>query len=189
MLQQQSIIVPQISSYPDPEGRARKVLRWLSQQRIVEPQLSTCVEGGSGMGYALAEGARQILELPAGVTAGQVLPFGRQINGLAVMTKRCIFTPERGFLGEAGCPECRREVGETLFDSLEDWMPAGTDNFTCPECGHEDDINGFLFLQPCGFSNLGFIFNNWDGAYFKADFLAQFAERLGYPVRLVQVKY
>ena len=63
MLQQQSIIVPQISSYPDPEGRARKVLRWLSQQRIVEPQLSTCVAGGNGMGYALAEGARQVLEL------------------------------------------------------------------------------------------------------------------------------
>ena len=54
MLQQQSIIVPQISTYPDPEGRARKVLRWLSQQRIVEPQLSTCVAGGNGMGYALA---------------------------------------------------------------------------------------------------------------------------------------
>ncbi len=189
MLQQQSIIVPQISTYPDPEGRARKVLRWLSQQRIVEPQMSTCVAGGNGMGYALAEGARQVLELPFGVTAEQALPFGRPINGLTVMTKRCIFTPDKGFLGEAGCPECRREIGEVLFDSLEDWMPARTDNFTCPECGHEDDINGFLFLQPCGFSNLGFIFNNWDGAYFKADFLAQFAERLGQSVRLVQVRY
>ena len=141
------------------------------------------------MGYALAEGARQVLELPFGVTAEQALPFGRPINGLTVMTKRCIFTPDRGFLGEAGCPECRREVGEALFDSLEDWMPGHTDNFTCPECGHEDDINGFLFLQPCGFSNLGFIFNNWDGAYFKVDFLAQFAERLGQSVRLVQVRY
>ncbi len=56
MLQQQSIIVPQISSYPDPEGRARKVLRWLSQQRIVEPQLSTCVAGGNGM---VCEGLKQ----------------------------------------------------------------------------------------------------------------------------------
>ena len=128
MLQQQSIIVPQISTYLDPEGRARKVLRWLSQQRIVEPQLSTCVAGGNGMGYALAEGARQVLDLPFGVTAEQALPFGRSINGLAVMTKRCIFTPGRGFLGEAGCPDCRREIVEALFDSLEEWMPASTDN-------------------------------------------------------------
>ena len=76
------------------------------------------------------------------------------------------------------CPQCQSEY--TYEDGAQ---------LVCPECGHEDDINGFLFLQPCGFSNLGFIFNNWDGAYFKADFLAQFAERLGQSVRLVQVRY
>jgi exodeoxyribonuclease VII large subunit len=50
---------------------------------------------------------------------------------------------------------------EAVARAVEDWMPGHTDNFTCPLCGHEDDINGFLFLQECGFSNLGFIFNNW----------------------------
>ena len=49
-------------------------------------------------------------------------------------------------------------------------MPGHTDNFTCPRCGHEDDINGFYSLQPCGFSNLGFIFNNWADAGFKPVF-------------------
>ena len=96
--------------------------------------------------------------------------------------------PARGFLGEAGCPDCRREIGEPLFESLENWWPGETDNFTCPECGFEDDINGFLFLQPCGFSNLAFIFNGCTEAGFDRAFLAAFADRLGYPVRVVRVE-
>lgn len=63
-----------------------------------------------------------------------------------------------------------------------------TDNFTCPECGHEDDINGFLFLQPCGFSNLGFIFNNWLEAGFEQEFLDEFADWLDQPVSWVRVE-
>lgn len=92
-----------------------------------------------------------------------------------------------GVSGGGRCAECRREVGEALFESLEEWMPGQTDNFTCPECGHEDDINGFLFLQPCGFSNLGFIFNNWAEAGFKPSFIEAFADWLDQPVAVVQV--
>lgn len=177
---QQSIIVPQISSFPGHEARARAILRWLVQQDIVAARATTCGRIGK-MAYAIAPGAWRVVEQP------QRLPFGRPVNGLEIVTKRCIYTPTAGFLEEAGCPECRREIGEVLFDSLEQWMPGQTDNFACPECGHEDDINGFLFLQPCGFSNLGFIFNNWGEARFRQGFLDEFAERLGYPVSLVQV--
>ncbi|MET1078747.1 MAG: sugar ABC transporter ATPase [Pseudomonas sp.] len=182
-LTQQSILVPQLSSVPAHEARARLMLRWLVQRNIVEAQASTCAHGGSRMGYAPAAGARVM----AGAVADR-LPFGQACNGLELVTKRCIFTPQQGFLGEAGCPQCRREIGEPLFDSLEEWMPGLTDTFSCPDCGHEDDINGFLFLQPCGFSNLGFIFNNWDPACFSPLFLEEFAERLGHPVTLVQVR-
>ncbi|MNF10170.1 hypothetical protein D3C80_2110330 [compost metagenome] len=66
-------------------------------------------------------------------------------------------------------------------------MPGRTENFICPLCGHEDDINGFLFLQPCAFSNLGFIFNNWSAAGFKQAFLDNFADWLDHPVAVVQV--
>ena len=116
------------------------------------------------------------------------MPFGQPVNGLEIITKRCIYTPAKGFLEEAGCAECRKEVGEALFDSLEDWMPGRTDNFICPLCAHEDDINGFLFLQPCAFSNLGFIFNNWAEAGFKQSFLDEFADWLDQPVAWVKVE-
>ncbi|BAP41245.1 sugar ABC transporter ATPase [Pseudomonas sp. 21LCFQ02] len=178
----QSIIVPQISSFPLHELKARQALRWLVKLNVVEPELSTCGRTGNRMAYAIAAGARNVVDNP------DALPFGEPVNGLEIVTKRCIYTPLDGFAEEAGCAECRQEVGEALFESLEDWMPGHTDNFTCPLCGHEDDINGFLFLDPCGFSNLGFIFNNWLAAGFKQSFLDDFAARLDRKVAWVKVR-
>jgi len=178
----QSIIVPKISTLPVHEPRARAILRWLVRKNIVEEQLSTCGRTGNRMAHAIAPGAASVVLRP------EALPFGEPINGLEIVTKRCIYTPSKGFLEEAGCAECRREVGEALFDSLEDWMPGRTENFICPLCGHEDDINGFLFLQSCAFSNLGFIFNNWLEAGFRQEFLDEFADWLDQPVAWVQVE-
>ncbi|KQQ60715.1 MULTISPECIES: hypothetical protein [Pseudomonas] len=179
----QNILVPRLSTLPVHEPRARAILRWLVRKEIVEEQLSTCGRNGNRMAYAIGPGARNVVEQP------DLLPYGQPVNGLEVVTDRCIFTPIDGFLHEAGCPECRQEVGEALFDSLEEWMPGLTDNFTCPLCGHEDDINGFLFLQPCAFSNLGFIFNNWGQTSFKPAFIAEFADWLDQPIAQVLVKF
>lgn len=179
----QLILVPQVSSVPAHEARARAVLRWLVKREIVAELPTTCGLGGNGMAHAIGAGARQIAERP------ELLPYDQSINGLQIFSKRCIYTPTSGFLEEAGCPECRQEIGEALFDSLEEWFPGHTDNFTCPECGFEDDINGFLFLQPCAFSNLGFIFNDWAGAGLRRDFIEELAERLGFPVRQVLVEH
>jgi hypothetical protein len=178
----QSIIVPQISSFPAHEARARAILRWLVKLDVVEESLSTCGRSFNRMAYAIAPGARRVVENP------DALPYGKAVNGLEIVLKRCIYTPQQGFKEEAGCPECRREIGEALFDSLEEWSPGHTDNFICPECRFEDDINGFLFLDPCGFSNLGFIFNDWLEAGFKPAFLEEFAERLDRPVAWVKVR-
>jgi len=178
----QSIIVPKISTLPVHEPRARAIVRWLVRKNIIEEELSTCGRGGSHMAYAIAPGAANVVLYP------EALPFGEPVNGLEIITKRCIYTPAKGFLEEAGCAECRQEVGEALFDSLEEWMPGRTDNFICPLCTHEDDINGFLFLQPCAFSNLGFIFNNWAEAGFKQAFLDEFADWLDQPVAWVKVE-
>jgi hypothetical protein len=178
----QSIIVPQISSFPAHEAKARAILRWLVKLNVVEESLTTCGRSFNRMAYAIAPGARRVVENP------DALPFGQPVNGLEIVLKRCIYTPQQDFKEEAGCPECRREIGEALFDSLEDWMPGHTDNFMCPECRHEDDINGFLFLEPCGFSNLGFIFNNWLDAGLKSSFIEAFAERMDRPVSHVKVR-
>ena len=181
-MSEQIILVPRISTLPEHEARARLLLRWLVKREIVAELPSTCGALGNGMAHAIGAGARRIVERP------ELLPFGQALNGLQIVSKRCIYTPTEGFLEEAGCPECRQEIGEALFDSLEDWMPGHTDNFTCPLCGHEDDINGFLFLQECGFSNLGFIFNNWAEAGFKQSFIDEFADWLDQKISWVKVE-
>ncbi len=178
----QSILVPQISSVPGNEQYARHLLNWLVGRNIVERLPTTSGHGGNGMAYAVAEGARRVVEHP------ERLPFGERYRGLEIVTARCIYTPTRDFLEEAGCPHCRCEIGVPLFASLEEWWPGETDNFSCPECGHEDDINGFLFLQPCAFSDLAFIFNGWAPARFRQSFLDEFAEQLDYRVRVVEVE-
>jgi hypothetical protein len=185
MSDQQFMLVPKISSYPGAQTRAHAMLRWLVGRDIVQPNLSRCGLGTGGLAYAIAPGAVQILRNPADAEA---LPFGLERNGLEIITQRCAFTPMQGFTGRARCPECRRQVGEVLLEHLEIWMPGETDNFSCPECDHEDDINGFAFEQPCAFSDLGFIFNNWPGELFDPLFIEQFAERLGFKVQQVQAR-
>lgn len=178
----QCILVPNISTVPGHEALASRMLRWLLHKNVVDSQLSTCGAIGNRMGYATAAGARRVARVP------ERLPFDEPVNGLQIITKRCIYTPGEGFNEEAGCPHCRREVGEPLFESLDEWYPGHTDNFMCPLCGFEDDINGFLFLEPCGFSNLGFIFNGWHPAGFTDAFIASFSDQLGFAVRQVNVK-
>lgn len=184
MSDRQFIIVPQISSYPGPQARARKIHSWLAGLGVVEARLSPCGLRPGALGYAMAPGAEKILDLPAGM----VLPLGAPRTGLEIVTERCIYTPERGLERRARCPQCRREIGEALFEHLEVWMPGESDNFECPECGYEDDLNGFAFAQPCAFSDLGFIFNNWPGQYFLRAFLDEFVARLGFPLRVVPVE-
>lgn len=184
MTDQQFIIVPKISSYPGPEARARVILRWLVERGIVEPHLSACGPSARRLAHAIGPRAAEVMA-PA---AASLLPVAEACNGLEIITKRCIYTPTRGFEGQARCPECRAEVGEVLLEHLEVWMPGETENFICPECAHEDDINGFPFSQSCGFSDLGFIFHNWPGQLFLPSFIEEFAERLGYPVAQVQAE-
>ncbi|GIZ13648.1 sugar ABC transporter ATPase [Pseudomonas sp. NCCP-436] len=178
----QLILVPQISTVPAHESKAQSLLAWLVRQQIVEALPTTCGFGGRGMAYAIGPAARRIAERP------DLLPYGQRYNGLEVISGRCIYVPTGDFLEEAGCPECRQEIGVPLFASLEEWFPGETDVFCCPECGFEDDINGFLFLQPCGFSNLGFIFNGWVEAGLRPAFVEAFAERLGFAVRQVVIE-
>ena len=88
MINMQSIIVPQISTYPAPEARARKVLAWLTAQQIIAEQLSTCGSLSNRMAYAITEGIRQVMDIPQGVVADECLPFRRSVHGLEVVTQR-----------------------------------------------------------------------------------------------------
>ncbi len=71
----QSIIVPQISTFPGHEARARLILRWLVKLNVVEPELTTCGRTYNKMAYAVAPGARRVVKNP------DALPFDRSSTG------------------------------------------------------------------------------------------------------------
>ncbi|GGJ92241.1 sugar ABC transporter ATPase [Pseudomonas matsuisoli] len=175
-----SILVPRLSRVPASEAVAQRVLAWLVRNDVVNGVPSTCGAIGTRMAYAIGPGARTFAQAP------ERLPFDEAVNGLEIVTRRCIYTPTTNFREEAGCPECRQEVGEPFFENLDEWMAGDTDHFECPECGFEDEVNNFLFLQPCGFSDLGFIFNGWGHAGFTPDFIEQMASRIGFPLVVVR---
>ena len=83
----QSIIVPKISTLPVHEPRARAIVRWLVRKNIIEQELTTCGRTGNGMAYAIAPGAASVVLHP------EALPLGEAVNGLEIITKRCIYTP------------------------------------------------------------------------------------------------
>jgi len=52
------------------------ILRWLAERRIVEALPTTCGRGVGGMGYAIASGARSVVQHP------ERLPFGEPSTAL-----------------------------------------------------------------------------------------------------------
>ena len=55
---EQIILVPQISSVPAHEAKARQLLSWLVKREIVEALPTTCGRGGNGMNRAPLHWAR-----------------------------------------------------------------------------------------------------------------------------------
>ena len=182
MNQSQYMLVPAISSYPGNQGKAFAVLRWLVKHEMVEPTLSVCGLNGS-QGYAMGKGAMKAFK---GTIAEKDLPWDKP-NGLVLITDRCVFAPNGG--AKARCPECRKAVSIALWEHVEEWVARETDNFMCPHCAFEDDINGFVFTPACAFSDLGFIFTNWPGEHFNDFFIQEIKSRLGFGLCRVQATY
>ena len=183
MTLRQTILAPRLSSHPRVGRTAVDLLGWLAASGVVRAEASPCLPSRGRRGHAPGPRLTEMLRLAPGMDD----PRDYADGGLEIVTERCIFTPLDGFEGRARCPACRREIGEALFEHLEVWMPAESDNFACPECDHEDDINGFDFSQPCAFSDLGFIFNHWPARAFAPAFLEEFRRRLGQPLAVVEV--
>ena len=184
-IHRQFMLVPLISSHPNPEACAQKILRWLVGLNVVAVRpVASGLRPGHCV-YPMKEGALRILD----VLDDFPLPIDTPTTGLEFITERGLYTPEPPFARRARCPECRHELGTPLFESLERWIANETDNFECPRCGFEDDVNGFTFAQPCAFSNLGLVFHNWPSQYFLKGFLREFPARFGFPMRIVEIEH
>lgn len=168
-------IVPRLSNYPANGIKAKEILDWLVSLDIVKPTLSNCILG-SGKGYSISDGARQVTNSP------EELPYELITNGLSIITDRKVFDTGENFTDEIICPNCKENI---VFDewNINPWNNQETNSLNCPQCGHETDINNYIFKPDWGFSDLGFTFWNWPD--FKDEFINEFKQKLDCDISIV----
>ncbi|MCU0393492.1 MAG: hypothetical protein MUE81_20450 [Thermoflexibacter sp.] len=168
-------IVPMIENYPQREKKAEEILLWLSLIGAIKTDVSDCTLGK--MGYAVAEGAKKIVEFP------EELPFDLPICGLEVFTESHIFTSGEKELSTVICPTCKGDIREYFDTQVHLWESTNNFNICCPLCGAIHPIHAFHYEPIWGFSNLGFKFWNWTD--FTYQFIEEFEQKLGCDVRVV----
>ncbi len=178
-------IVPDKLVYPGKEQKAAEILEWLVKEKIVQPVLSDCILSMNKMGYAIDEGAKQVLLYPDSGT-----PFQLLTNGLEIILERTVFHTGENGLDEVVCPSCavnigNLETGDEISGWLNEWYLNGTAEMACPSCNKKHVLNGYIYQPQWAFSDLGFSFWNWEMV--TDPFLETFSEKLGCPVRVVHV--
>ncbi|PJJ47730.1 hypothetical protein [Hymenobacter chitinivorans] len=169
-------IVPALAAYPNKENKAREIVEWLIAENIVRPTLSACLLGNGG-GYAIANGARQIL------CSSNELVFELAVNGLEVITERQVFDTGGNGVEEILCPGCQQNLSDEDLDFIGNWCEGETDDIICPVCGAASDVHQLHFTPEWGFSDLGFKFWNWPDL--TEEFITRFQQKLGCPVSVV----
>jgi len=144
-------IVSKLSSYPDKEKKAKEILDWLVSLDIVKPTVSDCVLG-SEEGYAISEGAKQVVSNP------EYLPFNLITNGLEIITERQVFHTGENGIEKLFCPNCKRDLSSEDWNFFGEWQEQESNDVTCPLCNVSTDIHKFKFAPDWGFSDLGFTF-------------------------------
>lgn len=168
-------IVPKLTNYPDRLAKAQLIVNWLVSVEAVEPVKTDCVLG-KAFGYPVGKGADALVDDP------KYLPYRLIVCGLEVITENTVFHAGANGLDSFICPNCHQDILEGDW-SLDDFVENGDPNLTCPLCNQAADLNDYNIEPTWGFSNLGFIFWNWPPL--KDSFIAEFEQRLGCEVRIV----
>ena len=77
-------IIPQIVDFSNRHDKAKEILDWLVKRDIVKKEKTDCILS-SGLGYAISNGAKLIVEEPS------ELPYDLITNGLEIVTEHTVF--------------------------------------------------------------------------------------------------
>jgi len=169
-------IVPKISDYPNHKAKAKEILDWLVSLDIVKPEPSNCVLG-SDYGYAISNGGRKV------INPIYYFPIDSMINGLEIVTVRQVFINVTERIEELICPNCKMDISNDDWDYFNEWFEGLTNNLKCPLCKVGTEIHEYKFKPEWGFSNLGFIFWNWQEL--SDEFIKEFKQKLGCEISVV----
>ncbi|MCL2119109.1 MAG: hypothetical protein FWH27_11855 [Planctomycetaceae bacterium] len=169
----------------DRYAKAEEIVKWLVDQKAIEPTLSDCVFGDGG--YRLLPGLAQFLEHGDRYFCPDLLMLG-----LEIITKKAVFHTGGNGLETVTCPVCQAcendpcdmQKDSPFLDLVGMWFDSESELVTCPYCQKEISITDFVFEPAWGFSDLGFSFWNCHDQ-FRDDFVKEFERRLGCLIRLV----
>ncbi|WP_282076131.1 hypothetical protein [Maribacter aquivivus] len=171
-------IVSEKTKQSDSKRIAEKVLRYLTENRIVKSELTDCVLSGNG--HEPAENFISILENPN----NGLLELS--VNGLQILTERQVFDNGGNGLDGVLCPNCGgNQIEENWGNALENWQDkTQSDNFKCSNCSLEFPITAFQFEPKWGFGNFGITFWNW--GELKSEFIIEIESVIGTELKVVR---
>ena len=175
-----SLVSEELNS-ADSRKMAKKVIAFLSEQKIVEKNLTDCVLGSS-RGHAPAENYRAILEkLELDLTE-------LKTNGVELITEKKVFDNGGNGLEEVNCPNCgENNIENDWGNALGNWYN-GTDpdKVKCQKCGIKNSVTEFEFIPTWAFGNFGITFWNW--AKLNPKFVAELEKIIGTELKSVNGK-
>lgn len=151
---------------------AEKLIKFLSEQKIIENKLTDCVLG-SPNGYPPGINYRKALRKP------ELDLSELKINGVQFSIKKQVFDNGGNGLQEVNCPNCgANTIDDGWENSLDNWHNGITnDNVKCKNCGAENSITKFVFKPTWAFGNFGITFWNW--SELNQEFIAELEKIVG----------
>jgi hypothetical protein len=165
----------------DSKEKAEKIIDFLTEQRIVEKDLTDCVLGSS-KGHAPDENYRNVLEI------SELDLTELKINGIELITEKQVFENGGNGLEEVNCPNCgENNIENDWGNSLGNWY-SGTDSdkIKCQNCGTENSVTEFEFKPTWAFGNFGITFWNW--TKLNPKFVAELEKIIGTELKSVYGK-
>lgn len=163
---------------------AERVRDWLVAAGIVRADLTDCVLGGDGNGYAPAGNWRQAVVRP---DDDRLLKL--RTNGLKIVVGRTVFYTHYG-PATTTCPRCRAseslERGSQIVRAIGGWYETGEAFVPCAACGVQIRLVDWQIEPSWGFGYLGFEFWNWPPL--SEAFVARIGDLFGHRTLLVRGK-
>ncbi|MEQ5571637.1 hypothetical protein ABN306_02275 [Providencia huaxiensis] len=170
------LVAPDITLEDAPK-EASRMLNWLKQQGIIDPDFQG-VEYGEVIYRPTPVHKEPILYVIDDEIVPTQLPEDTLKNYLSIVTERTVFHAGGNGLG-IYCPQCANEQSEQSHawgDAISDWYEGKAEYLACFCCDFHAPLSKWRFDPQWAFGNLGFSFHNWD---IRDDFVDQFEQVLG----------
>ncbi|WP_333986914.1 hypothetical protein [Providencia huaxiensis] len=170
------LVAPDITLEDAPK-EASRMLNWLKQQGIIDPDFQG-IEYGEVIYRPTPAHKEPILYVINDEIVPTQLPEDTLKNYLSIVTERTVFHAGGNGLG-IYCPQCANEQSEQSHawgDAVSDWYEGKLENLACFHCDFHAPLSKWRFDPQWAFGNLGFSFHNWD---IRDDFVDQFEQVLG----------